>query len=140
MKKLLKTFRINFFRTLKISKSLATVWISLTQQKQLSLSKNRELCGILAYPSPIPCFSAQPVAMKISALIPHTRGNKGPSFERLAIIYSDFGGSLEDKLKGFVLITWSNAKAASHEAFIENLFRLMFQLLLPKVQLEQTIN
>lgn len=64
--------------------------------------------------------------MKIPDLIPLTGGSKGASFKRLVIICSDFGGSLGDRLKGFVFITWSNAKAASHGAFVENLCRLMF--------------
>ena len=47
MRTLAKIVKINFLRSLEIQQRLATIWEAFTQEKQLNLSKNTELCGVL---------------------------------------------------------------------------------------------
>lgn len=52
-----KIVTINFLRALEIQR-LAAIQGSLIQEKQLDLSKNGELCGILTYPTSLPFLRA----------------------------------------------------------------------------------
>lgn len=47
MKKTPKIVRINVFRILEISESLAAIHLAFSQEKQLNLNKHIKLCSIL---------------------------------------------------------------------------------------------
>lgn len=52
MKTLAKNYEIHFFRVLEINQSLAAIWVVAIQEKekQLNLSNNSKLCGVLNLP------------------------------------------------------------------------------------------
>lgn len=69
MRKLTKIVRVNIFRILEINQRLPATLVRVFKEKQLNLSKNTVVCGILTCLIPIP-LSSSTVALKMDSSLP----------------------------------------------------------------------